>query len=103
MIRDDVQLLYDYNAWANNRVLEACGKLSPEQFTRELGSRFSSVRETLAHIMEVEWLWLERWNRRMPTQLVAIKEFPDLSSIRQCWAEIVINVLSFAAQITIAD
>jgi len=103
MIRDDVQLLYDYNAWANNRVLEACGKLSPEQFTRELGSSFSSVRDTLAHIMGVEWLWLERWNGRMPTQLVASKEFPDLSSIRQRWAEIGSNVLSFAARINTED
>ena len=34
---DDFRLLYDFNAWANHRALEACAALTPEQFTRDLG------------------------------------------------------------------
>ncbi|MFB3778645.1 MAG: DinB family protein [Bryobacteraceae bacterium] len=53
--------LYDYNYWARDRQLEACGALTEEQFLRPLGSSFSLVRDTLAHLVGVEWLWLERW------------------------------------------
>ncbi|MGC2725748.1 MAG: DinB family protein, partial [Candidatus Acidiferrales bacterium] len=64
---EDFRLLYDYNAWADHRTLDACAALSSEQFTRDLASSFRSVRDTLLHIMQVEWLWLERWHGRSPT------------------------------------
>jgi uncharacterized damage-inducible protein DinB len=100
---EDIRLLYEYNSWANNRILDACTPLSPEGFARGLGSSFSSVRDTLVHIMGVEWLWLERWNGRMPTELLASEKFPDLASIRQRGAEIGSNVLGFTARIEAQD
>jgi len=51
MTRDDIQLLYAYDRWANSRVLQAASALSAEQFTRDLGGSFSSVRDTLVHIV----------------------------------------------------
>ena len=54
---EDFRLLYDYNAWADHRTLDACAGLNEEQFTRDLGSSYRSVRDTLVHIMLVEWLW----------------------------------------------
>ena len=45
-----VQLLFQYNSWANRRTLDACAVLTDEQFKRELGSSYGSVRGTLAHI-----------------------------------------------------
>jgi uncharacterized damage-inducible protein DinB len=47
MTKGDIQLLYEYDRWANNRVLQAVSTLSPEQFTRDLGGSFRSVRDTL--------------------------------------------------------
>ncbi len=51
MTKDDIQLLYEYDRWANNRVLQAVSALSVEQFTRDLSSGFRSVRDTLVHII----------------------------------------------------
>jgi hypothetical protein len=34
MTKDDIRLLYEYDRWANNRVLQAVSTLSVEQFTR---------------------------------------------------------------------
>ncbi len=42
----EIQLLYDYNAWGNRRALVAAEKLTSEQFTRQMGSSFSSVRDS---------------------------------------------------------
>ena len=47
MTSDDIQLLYQYDRWANNRVLKT---VSDDQFRRDLGGSFRSVRDTLVHI-----------------------------------------------------
>ena len=41
MTKDDIQLLYEYDRWANKRVLQAVSTLSVEQFTRDLGGQLS--------------------------------------------------------------
>ena len=51
MTKDDIHLLYEYDRWANNRVLQAATVLSADQFTRDLGGAFCSVRDTLVHII----------------------------------------------------
>ncbi|MGC1300470.1 MAG: DinB family protein, partial [Alloacidobacterium sp.] len=67
MTKDDMQLLYEYDRWANNRVLQATSDLSAEQFTRDLGGSFRSVRDTLVHIIAAEWFWLAYWNEPSPS------------------------------------
>ena len=85
MNAEDFRLLYDYNSWANHRTLAACAQLNDEQFTRDMGSSFRSVRDTLVHIMLVEWLWLERWHGRSPNSYAATSEFPNVDSVRARW------------------
>ncbi len=69
MNADDIRTLFEYNSWANHRALESCAALSNEQFTRDLGSSFKSVRDTLVHICGAEWLWLERFHGRSHSTL----------------------------------
>ena len=57
---EDFRLLYEYNSWANRRSLDACSLSPTNNSPRDIGSSFRSVRDTLSHICEVEWLWLER-------------------------------------------
>jgi uncharacterized damage-inducible protein DinB len=59
--------LYDYNRWANHRFLDATEILTDEEFTRDLRSSFPSIQETLEHILQAEWIWLERWRGVSPT------------------------------------
>lgn len=83
MTLDELRSLYEYNAWANRRTLGACAALSPEQFARDLGSSFPSVRDTLGHIFGAEWIWHERWHGRSPSGPpagLATVEFADLRS-----------------------
>ncbi len=77
-----LRFLYQYNAWADRRLLDACTALSNEQFTRNLGSSFSSVRDTVVHLYGAEWVWNERFQGRSPTSLLGGGGFPDLASIR---------------------
>jgi uncharacterized damage-inducible protein DinB len=97
---EDFRLLYLYNSWANHRTLDSCAGLSPDQFTRDLGSSFRSVRDTLAHIYGAEWIWLERWHGRIPSALPSPADFPGFDSVRSRWAQHEANLASFVASLT---
>ena len=73
-----LRFLFQYNSWADRRLLDTCSALSNEQFTRNLGSSFSSVRDTVTHLYGAEWVWNERFQGRSPTALVSGAGYPDL-------------------------
>lgn len=87
MTFDDLRLLLDYNYWARDRLLEAVGALEPEQFTRDMGNSFGSVRDTIAHICDAEFIWLSRWNGEQPTGFQKPERMPDVAAARKEWAE----------------
>ena len=91
--------LYEFNRWANQRMLNAVMALSEEQFTRDLKSSFPSVRETLVHLVGADWIWLSRWKGVSPTQA------PDwnlatLDAIRAQWDEIERERMAYLEQLT---
>jgi uncharacterized damage-inducible protein DinB len=88
MKKEEIMALVEFNAWANRRVVSAVAAITPEQFTEELGSSFSSVRDTLAHILGVEWVWLERLEGRSPGAIPEAKEYADIASLRERWTEL---------------
>jgi uncharacterized damage-inducible protein DinB len=47
------------NAWANDRLLEACEKLTPEDFAAPRTSFFPSLRRTLNHLYAVDVYYLD--------------------------------------------
>jgi len=92
--------LFKYNAWADRRVIEAASALTREQFTKPMGSSFSSVRDTLAHIYGVEWLWLERFQGRSPSALPDNPEFADIAILKASWAAFEPKLLNFVRGLT---
>jgi uncharacterized damage-inducible protein DinB len=112
MNKDDIQLLYEFDRWANNRVLQAVSVLSPEQFTRDLGGSFRSVRDTLVHIIAGEWGWLAHWKepassaafiadlRKRRDALFYPEAFPNLAAVRSKWTEIEKEQAEFVNRVT---
>jgi uncharacterized damage-inducible protein DinB len=112
MTRADIQLLYEYDRWANNRVLQAASALSAEAFTRDLGGSFRSVRDTLVHIIGGEWIWLAYWRTppHNPTELANLRTrrdalfnphaFPNIGAVRLKWSEIEKEQTEFVDQVT---
>jgi uncharacterized damage-inducible protein DinB len=100
---EDFRLLYDYNTWANQRTLGACAALDDEQFTRDLGSSFRSVRDTLVHIAGAQWIWLERWHGRSPNAALVARDFPNLEAVRRRSAELERDLLDYVASLTPED
>jgi uncharacterized damage-inducible protein DinB len=98
--KDDIRLLYEYNRWADKRTLRAASSLTPEQFTRDLGGSFRSVRDTLVHIIKGEWGWLQYCKesshgpdfvKDLWARLDALfnpNAFPSLNAVQRKWAEV---------------
>lgn len=102
MIRDYIQTLYRYSAWANARVLDTAARLTPPQLSAP-GGAGDSVRETLVHIMGAQWLWLSRWHGTSPTALPHAGEFPDLATIRARWDQVEADTGRFVSGLTEGD
>jgi len=112
MTKDDIQLLYEYNRWANKKVLQAVSALSAEQYTRDLGGSFRSVRDTLVHIIAGEWGWLTYWKEPSPDAafladlwqrtdaLFYHAVFPDLGAVQLKWAEVEKEQAEFVNRLT---
>ena len=112
MTKGDIQLLYQYDRWANKRVLQAVSVLSAEQFTRDLGGSFCSVRDTLVHIIGGAWIWLAYWTEPSPTPafltdlrtrratLFGPEAFPDVAAVQLKWAEVEEEQTEFVNRVT---
>ena len=83
----DLRTLLDYHYWARDRLLDALEPLTAEQFNRDLGSRFKSIRETVVHTYAAEWAWHSRWQGESPTALMTSEPFPDIAAIRRVWSD----------------
>jgi uncharacterized damage-inducible protein DinB len=50
-----------YNAWANAKLYEACGKLSEAEYLKSRPSFFGSIHATLNHILVGDRAWMSRF------------------------------------------
>lgn len=98
-----IQQLFDYNVWANLRTVAGCESLSKEQLLQQVGGSFGSLRNTLAHIMDVEWLYHERWNGRAPSSFPRAENYPDLSHIKIRWKSIDADLNRYVSALSAND
>ena len=106
MTLDEAITLVDYHYWARDRMLEAVDALTPEQYTKDLGNSFKSVRDTVVHTYGGERNWYLRWVGNSPTGFPDPSAFPDVATIRAAWKsqeqEVRLFVLCSASRICIA-
>lgn len=103
MTPQEMRTLFDYNAWANHRSIEAASALTAEKFVQPMGSSFGSVRDTLAHIYGGEWIWLDRFQGHSAPALPDPAQFPDMASLRERWDELETRLLGFVRGLTQSD
>ena len=84
---NDIQLLFDYNYWANALMLATAAALGPEQLTQPTAFPWGSLHGTLVHTLDGEHMWrhLCRDERVLPVRLTQLEPFPTLESIAAYW------------------
>jgi uncharacterized damage-inducible protein DinB len=95
-----IQQYYRYNTWANNRILDTAARLTAEQYMMQSDVSFGSVHGILVHTMEVQWLWLCRWQGNSPESLPGPQEYPTLEAVRERWNYIEAQTAPFLASLT---
>ena len=97
---DRIKALYEYNWWANARILDAASRLTPEKFTKDLRSSYPSVRDTLVHVMSAERIWLKRWKGTSPKAMLAPSDFRTISPLKARWAKVEREQAQFVSSVT---
>ena len=112
MNKDDLELLFEYDRWANNQTLEAVSRLTVEEFTRDLAGAFRSVRDTLLHIIGGEWIWLQYWKspsrsaafaaelKEREAALFDARDFPSADTVKARWTVIEREQAEFVHRLT---
>jgi uncharacterized damage-inducible protein DinB len=103
MNAQDLQTMIDYHYWARDRLLAALEPLTRDQYERDLGSSFKSIRETVTHIYAAEWAWYQRWQGESPTALLSVDRFATLAELQRAWAELEQKLCAYVGGLGDAD
>jgi uncharacterized damage-inducible protein DinB len=80
---DTFRLLARYNALANERLYDACARLSDEERRRTRPAFFKSIHGTLNHIMVGDRIWLARFHgREVPSTGLDRILYDDFDALR---------------------
>jgi uncharacterized damage-inducible protein DinB len=99
MNKQDIVILYQYNQWANAKILNAAASLTPEQFLASASFPHGGLQGTLVHALSAEWIWRTRWEGTSPKFVLKSDEFPDFPSLRARWAEEEVRLMNFVSSV----
>ncbi len=93
--------LYEYNEWANERLLETAAALPEAELTAQGGASFGSVLSSFAHVVAAEINWLERWvSGRNRTPTLELQKMPDMGTVRASFVASHEGLLEFVGELT---
>lgn len=95
MTAEHYRLLFEYNGWANDRVMEKAAEAAEtDYYAQSEGLSFGSLHATLVHVMLGELVWLSRWQGAKPPEALkdgrlaatlAQTEVPTRQRLGQIW------------------
>lgn len=87
MNKQDIREIFEYNYWANYRLLDMAEKVTPEQFVAPSSHSFSTLQGTLVHTLDAEWGWRVLLQSGGSTELLKDENFPTVDILRKHWQE----------------
>lgn len=101
----DLQTIYNYNYWANGRILSAAAKLSAAQFVAIPASNGGSLRGTIVHILDAEYAWRMLLQHKTLDHFRELQadDFPTVAALTERWREDEQSMRAWLATLTDAD
>ena len=100
MNKQDIQLLFKYNQWANAKILNAASALTSDLFLASSSFPMGGIRGTLTHALFAEWIWRQRWQGTSPATRIKPEDFPTFESLRTRWLGEESELMKFVDEIT---
>ena len=99
----DIRDMYDYNCWANRRLLAMASKVTHEQFTAPSSHSYSTLQRTLVHTLDTEWGWRLVLQGEGFTPELKAEDFPTVSAIQTRWQQEEKDMWAFIDSLTDDD
>lgn len=81
----DLEGLYDYHYWANQKLFQVISQLTTEEYTRSVAGGHGSVRNTMVHLLSTEWGWLSRCGGPERISRLDPDDYPTVESLTEEW------------------
>ena len=87
MEKSEISALIAYNFWADERILETCGRITTDEFTRDVKPNpgWGSLRGILVHGLDAEYGWRLILQGKNASDVLAEADFPNVASIKARW------------------
>lgn len=85
---------FDYTLWASSKLLDAAGRLSEEELTRDLNVSHTSLLGTLQHIYYADRIWLARLEGRVG-QFADPEPGPNVAALKEHWPVVIKGLRDF--------
>jgi uncharacterized damage-inducible protein DinB len=101
----------EYSAWSDQRVLDTCAHLTPEELARDLGCSHRNIIETLFHFYDGERFWIEclRANALPPLDTMGPTVQPSVppeqafATLQQSWPGLWSSALQWFSTLSAED
>jgi uncharacterized damage-inducible protein DinB len=103
MNTQSIQILYDYNSWANARILETAARVTAEQFIAPAPNTYGSLRTILVHTCEAMHFWRNLCQNGIFTEDWTEAEFPTLADLATRWQEVDKSMHAYLGGLTDSD
>ena len=84
MNKKEIELIFEYDKWADLKLFEVIGELTEDQYKKDLNSSFGGIQGTFVHILSANKVWLNRWMGKEPEPLSS-ENFPDIKVLKKQW------------------
>ena len=102
-LSDMIQRYTAYNLWANQQMAEWLRSASEEAINQEIESSFSSIKETIFHIWNAEYLWLQTVKKEA-TDNSPVKTFDGgKDELMEGWLEASENFTNYVSSMSLSD
>lgn len=79
----DIKFIYEYNYWANKKILEAAAKVPQEQFLAPAEFPFGGLHSTMLHVVDAEYGWRGFFETKKFNEDLKPEDFPTFEALER--------------------
>jgi len=99
----DIHLIYEYNYWANKKILAASDNVSHQQLTAPASFPYGGLHGTLLHILDTEWGWRALFQGIESASDLLAAEFPNMAALKTRFQEEETSMRAYLASLRDED